>query len=193
MVRRQTQNGGAVAGSGRELRLDPLSLPARFAATDAAADGRMRVVELHRERIVMRRSVRGMRMAVNLPVTVYRGIALRIETDEPASSLTVSLEHADPGLTVTLFSGEDDDDIVAEWQLWARVLGLPLLIADAGGELRAPFPQLGAVRVREVKPRRRRSNAIGKRRPRIQFRRRATELAPDAAVHHGEREIVARN
>ena len=55
------------AGSSRVQRLDPFALPVRFAASDAGADERVRDVELHRERVVVRRSVAGMRMALNLP------------------------------------------------------------------------------------------------------------------------------
>jgi hypothetical protein len=58
-------------------RLDPFSLPVRF----AAADERLCIVDLHRERVVLRRSVRGMRMAVNLPVASYRGVAIRLSGD----------------------------------------------------------------------------------------------------------------
>src|SRR5437588_12071821 len=59
-LRRQPEFGGAApAGSGRALRLDPLALPVRFTASDARADERIRYVELNRERVVLRRAVRG--------------------------------------------------------------------------------------------------------------------------------------
>ncbi|MDU6833209.1 MAG: hypothetical protein E6417_24655, partial [Bradyrhizobium sp.] len=68
-MRRQTATGGShSAGSGRAVRLDPLSLPVSFSAHDTRADGGIRQVELHRERVVLRRAVSGMRMAVNLRV-----------------------------------------------------------------------------------------------------------------------------
>ena len=70
---------GGYAGSGRALRLDPCGLPVRFSASDAAADGRVRDVELHRERVVVRRSLHGMRMALNMPVAAFAGISLRLE------------------------------------------------------------------------------------------------------------------
>ena len=38
-------------------RLDPLALPVRFTANDAVADERMRHIELHRERVILRRAV----------------------------------------------------------------------------------------------------------------------------------------
>ena len=69
---------GGCAGSGRALRLDPFGLPVRFCASDAAADGRMREIELHRERVVLRRSLSGMRMALNMPVKAFDGISLQL-------------------------------------------------------------------------------------------------------------------
>jgi hypothetical protein len=69
---------GGCAGSGRALRLDPFGLPVRFSATDTTADGRLRDVELHRERVVLRRSVRGMRMALNMPIAAFDGISLSL-------------------------------------------------------------------------------------------------------------------
>ena len=49
-------------GSGRALRLDPYSLPVRYMARDNGADGQVRNVELDRDRIVLRREVRGISM-----------------------------------------------------------------------------------------------------------------------------------
>src|SRR5579862_4597821 len=100
-LRRQTGNGGLdPAGSSRSLRLDPFSLPHRFEATDAEADGSVRFIELTRERVVLRRSVRGMLMAVNLPVAAYLGVALRVAPSADAEAETVALElaHRDGGL-----------------------------------------------------------------------------------------------
>jgi len=60
------------------LRLDPFALPVQFAARDAVADDEVRHVELHRERVVVRRAVRGVPMALNMPLSEFRGVALRI-------------------------------------------------------------------------------------------------------------------
>jgi hypothetical protein len=200
--------GRLAAGSGRAgtphrasamgtaTRLDPFSLPVRFTAADDAADERLRVVDLHRERVVLRRSVRGMRMALNLPVAAFRGVAIRLlfaEAGKMPTSIAVVLEHGDPALSLPLFSATESDDIVAEWQSWGRVLGLPLLVAETDGSLREPFARIGAVRVEAPTWRRRRRSAIARRRPRRLMRRRVG-IAPDApVVHRGEREIIARN
>src|SRR5579872_2503054 len=101
-LRRQTGNGGpSPAGSSRSLRLDPFSLPHRFELSEAEADGSVRSVELTRERVVLRRSVRGMLMAVNLPVTAYLGVALRVNpaADAAADTVALVLAHRDGGLS----------------------------------------------------------------------------------------------
>jgi hypothetical protein len=195
--------GRIAAGSGRERacpqRLDPFSLPVRFEAADEAADGRRRVVDLHRERVVLRRSVAGMRMALNMPVKAFRGVAIRLQREDGAApetapvSIAVMLEHKDPALSLPLFCSAEADDIVAEWQSWGRVLGLPLLVAEGDGSLREPFARLGALRIEAPSFRRRRRSAIARRRPSRLLRRRAGKLPETAVVHRGEREIIARN
>jgi hypothetical protein len=187
--------GRSAAGSGRALRLDPFSLPVRFEAADEAADGRRRVVDLHRERVVLRRSVRGMRMALNMPVASYRGVSIRLsgEVNQPPTSIAVVLEHDDPALSLPLFSSPVADDIVAEWQSWGRVLGLPLLVAETDGALREPFARMGGVRIEAPTWRRRRRSAIARRRPPRLLHRRPGALQATPTVHRDAREIIARN
>jgi hypothetical protein len=190
--------GRFAAGSGRGAipsRLDPFSLPVRFTAADDAADERLRVVDLHRERVVLRRSVRGIRMALNMPVAAFRGVAIRLsgEAGEAPTAIAVVLEHNDPALSLPLFASAERDDIVAEWQSWGRVLGLPLLVAEGDGSLREPFTRMGALRVEAPTWRRRRKSAIAKRRPSRLWRRRVVKQPENPVVHRGEREIIARN
>jgi Family of unknown function (DUF6101) len=119
--------GGTAAGSSRAVRLDPFSLPVRFEAADEAADERRRVVDLFRERVVVRRCVGGMRMALNLPVSAFRGVAIRLKQTEhaPPSAIDIVLEHGDPALSLPLFSSETADEIAAEWQAGAACWGCP--------------------------------------------------------------------
>lgn len=195
-MRRHTLIGGAMpAGSSRDKRLDPFTLPVRFSAADQTADGRTRLVELTRERVVLRRAVRGIKMAVNLPVTAYLGVSLHMSPPdgENPGTVAVVLEHRDRALSLPLFCADDGTDIAAEWQSWAHVLGLPLLIAEADGRLREAFDRIGAVRVASPTGRRRRRSAIRKRRPSILMRRKVGRSIVDANVLRDEREIIARN
>jgi hypothetical protein len=182
-------------GSGRAMRLDPFALPVRFSARDAAADGRLRDVELTRDRVVVRRAVRGMRMAVNLPLSAYRGVAIRMLPPDAAgaAAAAVILEHNDPGLALELYVAPDGHEVTAEWRTWGSVLGLPLLVTDDDGRLYEPFERIGQVRVKSTCQRRRRRNAIKTRRPSILLRRAPKRLVGNTAVYRGEREIIARS
>jgi len=174
-VGRQTATSGInPAGSSRALRLDPLSLPLRFDAHDVRADGNVRNIELHRERVVLRRAVQGMRMAVNISVRDFLGIGLRGLDDAQA----LVLVHRDPSLSVPLLVSSDAEEIASAWQMWSEIFTLPQLPED---------------KVREPAARRRRHNAIRGRRPKFLVRRRAGDLLNPANLHAGEREIIARD
>lgn len=173
-MRRQTATSGInPAGSGRALRLDPLSLPVSFDAQDVRADNGVRRVELHRERVVLRRAIQGMRMAINLRVSDFRGVALR---DLDDAQMLVLL-HRDPSLSIPLCVSSDRDEIAEAWPTWSDIFALPQL----------------EERPSEPAPRRRRRNAIRARRPKFLVRRRGGGALEASNVHRGEREIIARN
>ena len=173
---------GGCAGSGRALRLDPFGLPVRFYASDAVADGQVRDVELHRKRVVLRRSLHGMRMALNMPVAAFDGVSLRLVPGEGGAedALAVMLKHRDPALTLPLFVTSQPGAALDEWRAWSQVLGVPLLLAEKDAGARAHR-------------RRRRRSALKKRRPSILLRRGHGKITKATPVHRGEREIIARN
>lgn len=172
-MRRQTATCGVnPAGSSRSLRLDPLSLPVRFDAHDPRADGYTRQIELHRERVVLRRAVRGMQMAINVRVSDFTGVALR--GNDEAQALV--LVHRDPSLSVPLLVGAEADELTQAWAVWSEIFALPQL--DEGA--------------RKPAARRRRANAIRARRPKFLMRRRVA-MTRELTVHREEREIIARN
>jgi len=174
-VRRQTATSGInPAGSSRALRLDPLSLPVSFDAHDTRADGGVRHIELHRERVVLRRAVRGIEMAVNVRVRDFLGVALRGIDD----AQMLVLLHRDPSLTIPLGVSSDREEIASAWPMWSDIFGLPQLLED---------------RPCEPAARRRRHNAIRARRPKFLVRRRAGDLLNPANLHQGEHEIIARD
>jgi len=182
------RSGGCPAGSGRALRLDPFALPVGFAASDAAADGGLREIELHRRRIVVRRTLAGMRMALNLPISAFAGVGLRMMEGHVA----IVLAHADPALALPLFHSSEGDNVVADWRSWGAMLGLPLLVEDETG-WRDAYPRLGCVRMERPRPRRRRRSVLKHRRPCILLRRPCGMLTAATRVYRGEREIIARN
>jgi len=188
-------DAGGPEGSGRALRLDPFALPVRFSAQDGGADGKIRQIEVGRERVTMRRAVRGIPMKVGVPVAEFRGVSLRLQppTGDAEAAVAITLDHRDAALSVPLFIAADGDDGVAIWKSWGRVLGLPLLVVDRDGTAREAFSRIGDLAVAKPLPRRRRRAAVKWRRPRILMRRKPTRLPDIPTVHRGEREIIARN
>jgi hypothetical protein len=156
------------------LRLDPLSLPVSFNAHDTRADGGVRQIELHRERVVLRRAIHGMRMAVNVRVRDFLGVALRGIDDAQA----LVLVHRDPSLTIPLCVSSDREEIVSAWRMWSDIFTLPQLLEDEP---------------REPAMRRRRHNAIRARRPKFLLRRRSGALLNLANIHQDEREIISKD
>ena len=174
-MRRQTATSGInPAGSSRALRRDPLSLPVRVDAHDTRADGGIRHIELHRERVVLRRALHGMRMAIKIRVSDFLGVAL-LGIDD---AQMLVLAHRDPSLTIPLCVSSDREEIAAAWQMWSEIFSLPQLPEDSA---------------REPAARRRRHNAIRTRRPKFLVRRRGGDLLNPANLHQGEREIIARD
>lgn len=186
---------GPFGGSSRALRLDPFALPVRFAAQDGGAYGHVRHVDLDRERVMLRRAVRGIRMNVGVPVAEFRSVTIRMlppEGEEPAA-VAITMEHRDGGLSVPLLIASDGEDVAVLWKSWGRVLGLPLLVVEGDGSLRDAFQRIGSLSVATPKPRRRRRAAIKSRRPSILLRRKPGRPSATPSMHRGEREIIARN
>jgi len=134
----------------------------------------VRQIELHRERVVLRRAVQGMQMAVKIRVSDFLGVALRGLDD----AQMLVLVHRDPSLNIPLAVSSDAEEITSALQMWSDIFALPQLPED---------------KRREPAQRRRRHNAIRARRPKFLVRRRASDLLNPANLHQGEREIVARD
>ncbi len=189
-MRRQTEILEATM-SFRGLKLDPARLPLCFNSPDASADGGERAVTLEADRVVMARRISDVAMKIALPVTAYRGVAIRIVPGmtEAEDRVAVVLSHADSALEVPLYEADDDENVIAEWRLWASTLGLPLLMEGVDGQTVAAENRLGEIEVDRPRPRRRHSLLSG-RRPRFLTRRRTGKLPLVPFVHRDEREII---
>ena len=183
--RRQMEVGRIAAGSGRagNLRLDPFSLPVRFEAADEAADERLsRRRPAPRARggsPLGRRHAHGAQHA-GRRLSRRRHPALRRSrrARRPRSRWCSNTPIRRCRCRFTAHA--ETDDIVAEWQSWGRVLGLPLLVAQGDGSLREPFARLGALRIEAPAWRRRRRTAIARRRPSRLLRRRPGAVSANA-------------
>jgi len=162
--------------------------PRRLIASDPRADGRRREVTLGAGRVEILRSVGGVRMNISVAANAYRGVVLRLRgLESERFAYEVELRHTDPDLCVTLLEADDDDEIQAEWRLWARYLGLPTLVEREEGRAEPDSARLGNVHIAESKSRRR-GAAIRRRRPRFLSRRKIGRGSPGPSLA-GAREI----
>jgi hypothetical protein len=184
---------GLPAGSSRAARLDPRTLPIRFSIADASADSRTRTIEIDRHRVLLSRTVHGVLMRLNLPLSVFLGVSVRlIPADEhDAGAIAIMLEHPDSALSVPLHVAADTDHIVADWQLWGQMLGKKLLVDDGDGSFHEPFEMMGLLMLGIDRPRRLRRTPLYARRPKMFRRRRCIRTVEEMPTHRGEREIIA--
>jgi hypothetical protein len=179
--------GGLNAGSGRAYRLDPHSLPVRSFAEAGGTAGPAFVIE--RSRAVVRRAAGD---PVTIPVSEYRGVAVRMEStgDNGEVRAHVELLHTDASLTLPLAATDDPYAVYDDWQAWAKTLGLPLVVVGQDGSVSGPLAGMGGIIAARPTPRRRHSY-FAARRPRFLTRRK-----PGAASEPGRiagREIIARD
>ena len=80
----------------------------------------------------------------------FLGVALRVIPNGEAATVCLTLEHPDPDLSIALYQSGESDEVVAEWQSWAKILQRPLLVTDDGGALHELFPRLGQLRLGQV-------------------------------------------
>jgi len=183
---------GSVPGSGAGWRVDPFALPGRFTA---APGGVIASIVLHRHQVVIERSVAGVAMAHTVAVRAYEGIVVRFEAyrgpgADDGFRAIVELRHTDPRLTVPVAIASEPADIAADWQAFARQLGLPMLLERADGRLEPALRQTGQLVVAETKPRRRHS-FFADRRPRFLVRRKVGRTGGPSERLTG-RELIAR-
>jgi len=193
-LRRQTTASGQpfAGGSSRRARLDPLFLPVRFAVPDERTDDGTRIIEIGCDRVLLLRSVRGVRMRLRIPLDGFLGVAVRaLAAADGADRVAITLEHRDPSLSILLQVGDEVDGLLADWQRWGRILGRPLLIAGLDGSLRPPVAMRGGLASGEAAVRRRRRTPLRKRRPYFFARRKGFSVRLAPVVHRGEREIIA--
>jgi len=163
-----------VADRGAPFRVDPSVLPARFSfrtGLEGVAEGAAAVIEPAMISVA-RKLPSGIPLVLRFPPEAFQGVCVDVTADPDTleTIVTLSLRHKDPQLSVPLATYADLDDVVADWLAWARVFGLPRLMAEPDGRLTVIDRRLGAVEVRPTAPRRRRS-VLAKRRPRFLARR----------------------
>ncbi|MBS9477220.1 DUF6101 family protein [Ancylobacter radicis] len=168
--------------------------PLIFQSIDPAADNGVRRIELYRDHLVLRRRSAGAPMKLRLALSAYQGLAVALlDPEGDDDGVAIVLVHADPALSVTLYSAPHIDDVVAEWRGWSTALGLPMLITEADGSRRPAYQMIGRLTVATPRLRRRRRGALKHRRPTMLRRRAPGRPIGSLSVHRGERELIARD
>lgn len=179
------------ASGDRVHKTEPARLSLRPIPSDTSAYANEGLILPETERLALARRFGAVAMKITLPLSAYRGVAIRIlqGASEAEDRIAVVLSHKDDAFEVPLYEAADDSDVIAEWRKWGNALGLPLLMEGTDGHLVAAENRLGEVAVERPRPRRR--GAFLARRPRFLIRRRAAKLPAVPFVHRDEREIFA--
>jgi hypothetical protein len=183
-VRHAVQTAGATGGSGRFFRLDPHALPVRHAEREA-------IFILDRDRAVVRRKLGGIPATLDVPVSAYSGVAVRMYSEgEDNLRVVVELLHRDPGLTLGLLMVGAPEDAALDWVTWGETLGLPLLVVEADGRVTMPEGHVCGITPRDTGPRRGGQPFRG-RRSRFARRRKVGTFSKVERLEG--REIIARS
>lgn len=168
--------------------------PIVFQSIDPGAEDGVRRIELDRDHLVLRRRMSGNPMKLRLAYADYEGLAVALlDPEGDGEGVALVLVHADPALSVTLYSAPHTDDVVAEWRFWSAELGVPMLMTEQDGTRRPAYPMIGRLSVGAVLGRRRRRGALKHRRPTVFRCRSAGHPVAGSPVHRGERELIARD
>jgi hypothetical protein len=159
-------NNAPAYGSGRDRRPDPISqigpgvghpaadpvarMPSGCIGLDAP------IVRIEGVRIIRKGSA-------------WRGVGLRLQNNNPASTIFEVFLTAGDGRDLVI-AVLDEDEAVATWRSAGKATILPLLMQAADGTTSAPYPQLGAVALGQFHFRRQHS-FLRYRRPRFLLRR----------------------
>lgn len=173
------------------LRVDPMNMD-RIQEFEMTEDGEQIMYRVDgRGAVVKRRLERsGLPISIALPPSAFLGVAARA-IDDGAGNVTVTLElhHSDPSCSVPLLVANDLYDVAADWRGWSERFGLPMLMVEADGSVKALEETLGDVRI--AHPTTRRYSPSRKRRPRFLARRRPGGLGMRLVVAGDE--IIARS
>lgn len=168
--------------------------PLLFQSLDPGADDGVRLIALWPDSVALRRRVAGLPMKIERPLSDYQGLAVALlDPEGDDEGVAIVLVHADPALSVTLYSAPYIDDVVAEWRGWSEALSLPMLVTEADGTSRPAYPMIGRLTIAGAKTRRPRRGPLKHRRPSVYRRRAAGRPLAGLDVHRGERELIARD
>lgn len=178
--------------AGQEFRLDPMRLPQSVSYAARTGDKFVEITVDYKGAVLKRlNDCAEACFNIALPNRAFTGVAARaVDTGPDSALVTLELLHQDETLCVPLRVGHELADIAKDWQLWADLLDLPMMIVDADGIARTLEDSARQVVMND--PHNRRHSAMfAERRPRFLARRRLGSLGVRLTV--GGKEIIARN
>lgn len=124
--------------AGQEFRLDPTRLPQQVSYASRVSGDAVEITVNKRGAVLKHTSDANLAdFNIALPNNSFRGVAARATETGPETALvTLELLHEDEALCVPLRVGHELADIATDWQLWAELLKLPMMIIDADGVAR---------------------------------------------------------
>lgn len=134
MTNVQVQRGEGEAA----LRVEPGQFPQKFSYVARGAETRIGV-KLDARGAVVRRNLPSSNLpfSIALPGRAFKGVAARaIAHADGRITVTLELHHADPELCIPLLIAHNLSDIVADWQNWAAMYDIPMLMVEADGVAR---------------------------------------------------------
>jgi hypothetical protein len=178
-------NNAPAYGSGRNRRPDPISQigpgighESGHLAADPVAPMPSGCISLDAP-IVRIEGVRIIRKG-----SAWRGVGLRLQNNDPASTIFEVFLTAGDGRDLVI-AVLDEDEAVATWRSAGKATMLPLLMQAADGTTSAPYPQLGAVALGQFHFRRQHS-FLRHRRPRFLVRRKPARQSLERIGIEGE-------
>ncbi|MAM11338.1 MAG: hypothetical protein CML23_12925 [Rhizobiaceae bacterium] len=117
------------------LRIDPAQFPQKFSYVAKGAETRIGV-KLDQRGAVVRRNLPSSNLpfSIALPGRAFKGVAARaVAHADGGITVTLELHHADPELCIPLLVAHDLSEIVADWQDWALLYDIPMMMVEADG------------------------------------------------------------
>ena len=165
-----------------------------LAESDDRADCGRRDIACTRDSIVIRRSVKGIAMQIDIPARGYKGVALSaVMGAESKPAYRISMPHKDPALAIVLYEAFDDRDVIAIWKAWSNYFGLARVVERPSGEIEPCGVYYGPVAMGEQPLWRRRGGSLDARKPTQRSRRRNAHAILKPFVAQGNGAAIAES
>lgn len=139
-----------------EINPDPFALPASYELPFMMDRGEHWSACVSQAEVILSKTGDETKEASqSFAIDSFEGVVISVsDAGDNGFLYNVNLVHEVLDLTIPLYSSFEEDDILARWQDWARVLGLPVLVEEPDGTYSHPFHLLGKLACNTPKPQR---------------------------------------